>query len=93
MNVEQLRYGDDTRLDDGAFRMLDLVLFAVIVPIAFGAGYATRSVVSRRRRTKYLKWKPYVRPSTSSQPPQFLIRPQGGNVAQMPRVASRGRRS
>ncbi|MGY4626737.1 hypothetical protein ACVWY3_004493 [Bradyrhizobium sp. USDA 4486] len=73
--------------------MFEIILLAAIVAISFAAGYGTRSVISQRRRTKYLKLKPYVRPSKSSEPPQFLIRPHGGNVAQMPRVASNGRRS
>jgi hypothetical protein len=72
--------------------MLGLLLVAIIVAISFAAGYWTRSAISSRRRTKYLKWEPYVRPSRApSQPPSFLMRSGAGNVAQMPRTASGGR--
>jgi hypothetical protein len=73
--------------------MLGLVLLVVIAATSFAAGYATRSAISRARRTKYLKWEPYVRPSRSSHPPQFLMRPDKRNVSPMQRVASGGRRN
>jgi hypothetical protein len=72
--------------------MLDILLVIFVIAVSFAAGYGTRAAVSRRRRTNYLKWEPYVRPSRPSQPPDFLMRPRGGNVAQMPKVAARSRR-
>jgi hypothetical protein len=41
--------------------MLGLFLLMLIVAVSFGAGYATRHIVSRRRRANYLKWDPYIR--------------------------------
>jgi hypothetical protein len=57
--------------------MLDSLLLIVIVAASFMAGYRTRSLVSHRRRTRYLKWEPYVRAMPSSHPPQYLL--QSGN--------------
>lgn len=58
--------------------MLGSLLLIVMMATSFAAGYCTRSLVSHRRRTKYIKWEPYVRPSRSSQPPipDAIGRPQ-----------------
>jgi hypothetical protein len=63
--------------------MLGLLFLMLIVVASFGAGYATRYVVSRRRRAKYLKWEPYLRPpKRPTQPPAFLMRPTQNNPTQ-----------
>jgi hypothetical protein len=54
------------------FIMLPVLALILIVVVSLAAGYATRAVVSRKRRDKYLKWKPYVR--RPAQPPAFLVR-------------------
>ncbi len=57
--------------------MLALLALLLIVAASFAAGYATRAAVSHKRRARYLKWEPYVRPSRPSpEPPAFLV--QGG---------------
>lgn len=68
--------------------MLGSLLLIVMMATSFAAGYCTRSLVSHRRRTKYIKWEPYVRPSRSSQPPQFLMRSGDRSVASLKRFAS-----
>ena len=52
--------------------MLPVLALILIVVVSFAAGYATRAVISRKRRDNYLKWKPYVRRPV--QPPAFLVR-------------------
>lgn len=84
--------GNERKSTSLVILMLGLLLIAFVGAISFAAGYWTRTVVSRRRRANYLKWEPYVRPSRPAQPPQFLVRSHGGNVAHMPKVASHSRR-
>jgi|EndMetStandDraft_6_1072998.scaffolds.fasta_scaffold04170_6 hypothetical protein len=72
--------------------MLGLLLLVLIAMTSFAAGYATRSAISQKRRTKYLKWEPYVRPSQPSKPPEFLMRSDKRNFPPIQRFASGGRR-
>ncbi len=43
--------------------MLGFLILLMTLAGGFCAGYATRDVISRRRRTEYLKYKPYTAPS------------------------------
>jgi hypothetical protein len=53
--------------------VLGLLIVFVVAGLFFGAGYATRAAVSRKRYTEYLKYEPYLgAPRTG--PPAFLIR-------------------
>jgi hypothetical protein len=41
--------------------LLDIVFFALtLLGIGFVAGYVTREIISRKRRTEYLRHKPYL---------------------------------
>jgi hypothetical protein len=73
--------------------MPDLLFIILVAMSSFAAGYGTRAAVSYRRRTRYLQWEPYVRPSRPSQPPQFLMRSDNQNVTSMKRFASGSRRT
>jgi len=56
--------------------MLGFLILLMTLAGGFCAGYATRDVISRRRRTEYLKYKPYTAPSRRPrQPPAFLVHP------------------
>jgi hypothetical protein len=56
--------------------MLGLLILILTAAISFGAGYVTRAAVSRKRRADYLKWQPYLPPSSRpSRPPAFLVHP------------------
>jgi hypothetical protein len=60
--------------------MLGLLILILTAAISFGAGYVTRAAVSRKRRAEYLKWEPYLPPSSRpSRPPAFL-RKQGPQI-------------
>jgi hypothetical protein len=72
--------------------MLGLLVLILIVITSFAAGYGTRSAMARRRRTNYLKWEPYIRPSRASRPPEFLLR-SNQNVTPIQRFASGSRRN
>lgn len=54
--------------------MLGLLILLVVAALFFGAGYATRAAVSRKRHTEYLKHEPYLGARRTTQPPAFLIR-------------------
>ena len=61
--------------------MLGFLMLLVVLAGGFCAGYATREMISRRRRTEYLKYQPYITPSRRpKQPPAFLVHqaPQAG---------------
>ena len=59
--------------------MAGLVLILVLGALSFAAGYGTREFVSRQRREKFLKFRPYLPPAEFRQPPAFLLR--GRNLA------------
>jgi hypothetical protein len=42
--------------------MLGLLIVFVLSGIGFAAGYATRGVISRKRRAQYLAYEPYIAP-------------------------------
>ena len=42
--------------------MLGLLIVFVLSGIGFAAGYATRGVISRKRRAQYLAYEPYLAP-------------------------------
>ena len=42
--------------------MLGLLIVLVLLGIGFAAGYATRGVISRKRRAQYLAYEPYIAP-------------------------------
>lgn len=73
--------------------MLGLLLLLLTAMTSFAAGYITRSAISRRRRTNYLKWEPYVRASQPAKPPSFLVRTDNRNSPPLQRFASGGRGS
>lgn len=54
--------------------MLGLLILFVVAALFFGAGYATRAAVSRKRHTEYLKYEPYLGAPRMTRPPAFLIR-------------------
>ncbi|MET4023042.1 hypothetical protein ABIC10_008183 [Bradyrhizobium sp. S3.2.12] len=54
--------------------MLGLLILFVVAVLFFGAGYATRAAVSRKRYTEYLKYEPYLGAQRMTRPPAFLIR-------------------
>lgn len=54
--------------------MLGLLILFVVAALFFGAGYATRAAVSRKRYTEYLKYEPYLGAPRMTRPPAFLIR-------------------
>jgi hypothetical protein len=56
--------------------MLGLLIVFVLLAAGFGAGYATRDVVSRKRRAEYLRYEPYISPSARpGQPPGSRVQP------------------
>jgi hypothetical protein len=42
--------------------MFGLLIVFVLLGIGFAAGYATRGVISRKRRAQYLAYEPYLAP-------------------------------
>jgi len=54
--------------------VLGLLILFVVAALFFGAGYATRAAVSRKRYTEYLKYEPYLGAPRMTRPPAFLIR-------------------
>ncbi|MGV7213283.1 hypothetical protein [Bradyrhizobium sp. UFLA05-112] len=66
--------------------MLGILILVLVAAISFAAGYVTRDRISRKRRVRYLKWEPYVRPSQRpAQPPAFLVR---APKTQAPRISA-----
>jgi len=60
--------------------MLALLVLIVLVAASFGAGYGTRELVSRKRRAKYLQFKPYLPPPRKrNEPPAFLVQAVADN--------------
>jgi hypothetical protein len=56
--------------------MLGFLILLVALASGFVAGYGTREMISRKRPAEYLKYKPYVTPSSRPrQPPAFLVHP------------------
>ena len=53
--------------------VLGLLILFVVAALSFGAGYATRAAISRKRRTDYLKYEPYLGGQRMRQPPDLLI--------------------
>lgn len=68
--------------------ILGLLLLFSIAAVAFCAGYATRELISRKRRAEYLKFKPYVTAPRAAQPPAFLVR--SANTSQRKRTGTDG---
>ncbi|GLR91075.1 hypothetical protein GCM10007857_77910 [Bradyrhizobium iriomotense] len=68
--------------------MLGLVILFSTAAVSFGAGYATRAALSRERRAEYLKYEPYLRPTRTSEPPAFLLRPSTDTRARSPRTSN-----
>lgn len=58
--------------------LLGLLILFVVAALFFGAGYATRAAVSRKRYSEYLKYEPYLGAPRTTRPPAFLIR--GGSL-------------
>jgi hypothetical protein len=54
--------------------VVGLLILFVVAALFFGAGYATRAAVSRKRYSEYLKYEPYLGAPRMTQPPAFLIR-------------------
>ena len=75
--MRNVAFGKDCWLrqnSNGMVNMLGFLMLVVVLAGGFCAGYATREMISRRRRTEYLKYKPYITPSRRpKQPPAFLV--------------------
>lgn len=54
--------------------MLGLLILFVVAALFFGAGYAARAAVSRKRHSEYLKYEPYLGAPRMTRPPAFLVR-------------------
>ena len=82
--MRNVAFGKDCWLrqnSNGMVNMLGFLMLVVVLAGGFCAGYATREMISRRRRTEYLKYQPYITPSRRpKQPPAFLVHqaPQAG---------------
>jgi hypothetical protein len=72
--------------------VLGLLILFVVAALFFGAGYATRAAVSRKRYSEYLKYEPYLGAPRTTRPPAFLIR-GGVPSASAPSDNSDGRSS
>lgn len=68
--------------------MLGLVILFSTAALSFAAGYATRAALSRERRAEYLKYEPYLRPTRTSEPPAFLVRPSTDARTPPPRTSN-----
>ena len=51
--------------------MSGLLILLAIVVTSFAAGYGTREVISRQRRSVHLKYRPYLGPSSRASTPSL----------------------
>lgn len=50
-----------------------MALVGCLMVASFAAGYGTRATLSRKRRSVYLKYQPYLAPRRSGRSPQVLV--------------------
>jgi hypothetical protein len=63
--------------------MLGLLVIFVLLAVGFTAGYGTRELISRKRHAEYLKFQPYISPSSRrKQPSAYPVEPadQGNSM-------------
>jgi len=57
--------------------MIGVVVLVCLMAASFGAGYVTRASLSRKRRSIYLNYQPYLAPRRSQRRSTVPIPPQG----------------